>query len=203
MAYWEVPEIHIAALGRKRAKRRIAPGFPARTPWRAASPVLHLSYRYDKLATPHGQIAAVGGTDMHRKFWWIGILALATLGAVGFAYIGIETYRTAPPLPSFTDGAGGVVIPRATILHGQQLFQRYALMNFGSIFGDGAGRGPDFTADALRETARTMREVYGAAGAKKTDWDVAAAAARVNAELKRNTYDSLANTVALSEGQLA
>src|SRR5262245_8847407 len=140
---------------------------------------------------------------MNRRYWWIGMTLLATLGVIGFAYIGVQTYRTAPPLPSFTDARGQVVVSRATILEGQQLFQRYALMNFGSIFGDGAGRGPDFTADALHETARVMREVYGAAGAKKTDWDVAAAAARVNAELKRNTYDSLANTVALSEGQLA
>jgi nitric oxide reductase large subunit len=58
---------------------------------------------------------------MNRKHWWIGIAALAVLGAVGFGYIGVETYRTAPPLPSFTDSTGSVVIARATILRGQQL----------------------------------------------------------------------------------
>ena len=137
---------------------------------------------------------------MDRRYWWIGMLALATLGAVGFAYIGIETYRTAPPLPSFVDSTGHSVIERATILKGQQLFQRYALMNYGSIFGDGAGRGPDFTADALHETAHIMRESY-VAEFGKSDWAAATAEARVKGELKHNTYDERANTVTLSRGQ--
>jgi nitric oxide reductase subunit B len=138
---------------------------------------------------------------MSRRFWWIGIVALATVGAVGFAYIGVETYRTAPPLPSFTDATGRVVIPRASILRGQALFQQHALMNYGSIFGDGAGRGPDFTADALHETARLMRETY-LAGSQSPDV-AAVATARMQAELKRNTFDAGANTVTLSDGQAA
>lgn len=139
---------------------------------------------------------------MNRKFWWLGMCALAALGVVGFAFIGVQTYRTAPPLPSFTDSAGQVVIARTTILRGQQLFQRYALMNFGSIFGDGAGRGPDFTADALHETARVMRATY-AVDRPADRWSAAAADARVRAELKTNTFDSTSNTVRLSAGQLA
>lgn len=139
---------------------------------------------------------------MKRTHWWIGITALAVLGAVGFSYIGIETYRTAPPLPSFTDSAGNGIVPRATILRGQRLFQRYALMNYGSIFGDGAGRGPDFTADALHETARLMREAYSSGSAAAGTWGAEAAEVRVKAELKRNTYDPASNTVVLSEGQV-
>jgi nitric oxide reductase subunit B len=137
---------------------------------------------------------------MTRRFWWAGIAGLATLGAVGFAYIGVETYRTAPPLPSFVDAAGHPVISRASILKGQQLFQQHALMDYGSIFGDGAGRGPDFTADALHETALLMHAAYlaGPAG----DWADAVAMARVKTELKRNTFDSTANTVTLSSGQV-
>jgi nitric oxide reductase subunit B len=136
---------------------------------------------------------------MNRKFWWLGMTALAILGAAGFAFIGVQTYRTAPPLPSFVDSAGRVVIARETILRGQQLFQQHALMNFGSIFGDGAGRGPDFTADALHETALAMRATY--AGGTSSAWDSAAASARVKADLKSNTYDSLSNTVRLSSAQ--
>ena len=139
---------------------------------------------------------------MNRRFWWVGIVLLATLGAVGFAYIGVQTYRTAPPLPSFVDAAGREVIPRATILRGQLLFQRYALMNYGSVFGDGAGRGPDFTADALHETARTMNESY-LAQVKAGEWAKEAVTARVQKELKRNTFDAGANTVTLSDGQVA
>ena len=140
---------------------------------------------------------------MNRKHWWIGITALAVLGAVGFGYIGVETYRTAPPLPSFTDPAGAVVIPRTTILRGQQLFQRYALMNYGSIFGDGAGRGPDFTADALHETARVMHDTYAVSGAAAAEWADAAVTVRVKSEIKRNTYNPTRNTVALTAGQVA
>ena len=137
---------------------------------------------------------------MDRKYWWLGMTGLALLGLLGFAYIGAETYRTAPPLPSFADASGTVIVPRAAILRGQAVFQRRALMNFGSMFGDGAGRGPDFTADALRQVARAMQAAYGTAAT--TAWDSAAVAARVAAELKRNTWNERSNTVTLSPGQV-
>jgi nitric oxide reductase subunit B len=140
---------------------------------------------------------------MNRKYWWLGMTGLALLGLLGFAYIGAETYRTAPPLPSFADATGQVVAARATILRGQAAFQRRALMNFGSMFGDGAGRGPDFTADALRQTALTMQAAYRAGAGAASAWDSAAVAARVASELKRNTWDEQSNTVTLTEGQAA
>jgi nitric oxide reductase subunit B len=134
-----------------------------------------------------------------RNKWWIGMSLLAVVGLAGFAFIGVETYRTAPPIPTFVDGRGEPLATQRDILAGQRLFQRYALMNYGSMFGDGAGLGPDFTADALHQTALTMRATYlAAAGA-----DSNAVAARVQQELKRNQHDPARNEVTLTDGQLA
>ena len=35
------------------------------------------------------------------------------------------------------------------VLDGQAVFQKYALMGYGSMFGDGANRGPDYTAEGI------------------------------------------------------
>jgi len=43
---------------------------------------------------------------MNRKFWWIEIVGLATLGTVGFAFIGVETYRTARVMRETYNGQG-------------------------------------------------------------------------------------------------
>jgi len=40
------------------------------------------------------------------------------------------------------------------------VFQKYALMEYGSMFGDGAYRGPDYSAEALHQTAEVMSEFY-------------------------------------------
>jgi nitric oxide reductase subunit B len=143
------------------------------------------------------------GGRMNRKNWWKVMLAILVVSASGVLFIGVKTYQDAPPIPNFTDEKGAVVTDGESVLRGQQLFQRYALMEYGSMFGDGAGRGPDFTADALHEVAVFMNEYYASRGGGDPGAARAAAEARTKAELKSNRYTAGDNRVVLSAGEAA
>jgi nitric oxide reductase subunit B len=141
---------------------------------------------------------------MNRKHWWKVMLVILLASAAGVTFIGIKTYQDAPPIPDFTDPSGKVVASSESILRGQSLFHKYALMEYGTMFGDGALRGPDFTADALHQVALSMGEHYTReaidAGVDETSAK-AAAEARVREELKSNRYQAAANAVPLTGGQ--
>lgn len=139
---------------------------------------------------------------MFRK-WWLPIAIVLISGLAGVVFMGIRTYQDAPPIPNFVDNNGQMVASHEAILDGQIVFQKYALMNYGSMFGDGAGRGPDFTADALHCMAASMVQYYaGLNGANSLDADnLASVENKVKRELRHNGYDASNNSVALSEGQ--
>lgn len=132
--------------------------------------------------------------------WWIPLFVILVFGGAGVLFMGIRTYQDAPPIPDYVDARGRVVHDSEQILRGQAVFQKYALMNYGSFFGDGASRGTDFTADALHVMATAMTETYrradpaAAPGAVET---------RVKAEIKENRHDPATNRVILTEGQIA
>lgn len=132
---------------------------------------------------------------MHPRHWWkIMFLVLAT-GFAGVLVIGVGTYRHAPPIPQFVDAAGTPVVEASSILRGQVDFQRLALMEYGSMFGDGAMRGPDFTADALHTMALLVASHEGGSA------DAAESAMR--RDLRRNTYDEECNCVTLPPAVVA
>ena len=83
---------------------------------------------------------------MQRNNWWIYLLVVLVTGAAGVLFMGIRTYKDAPPKPDYVSSSGEEVFTRASTERGQLVFQKYALMEYGSMFGDGAARGPDFTA---------------------------------------------------------
>jgi nitric oxide reductase subunit B len=118
-----------------------------------------------------------------RRTWWQPLAAVLLAGLAGVLFMGIRTYQDAPPLCDFIDREGSVVISQADILAGQETFQKKGLMDYGSMFGDGGDRGPDFTADALHTLAVEMSAQKG--------------------NLKENTYDARTNTVRLSDEWIA
>lgn len=135
--------------------------------------------------------------------WWLSIAIVLLSGIVGVVFMGIRTYQDAPPIPNFVNRDGKAIISAESILDGQVVFQKYALMNYGSMFGDGAGRGPDFTADALHCVATSMISFYDGNlknGASAED-SRAAMVNKVQRELKQNHYDKLTNSVLLTAGQ--
>lgn len=65
---------------------------------------------------------------MKPKNWWLPFLLIFTVSISGLIFIGLQTYNEAPPIPDYVDSEGNVMISKADILAGQEVFHRYALM---------------------------------------------------------------------------
>ncbi len=57
---------------------------------------------------------------------------------------------------------GKAILDQRTIEKGSEVFRKYALMQCGTFFGDGAQRGSDFTAETLRLSTVYMSDYYAA-----------------------------------------
>lgn len=142
---------------------------------------------------------------MNQKNWWAPFLIIFVISITGLIFIGYQTYEEAPPIPDFKDTKGNIIISKDEIIKGQEVFHRYALMEYGSMFGDGALRGPDFTAQALNQVARKMNEHYeetSKASEKNSAFEIAGIASKVQQDIKLNTYNKSTNSVILNEAQV-
>lgn len=70
-------------------------------------------------------------------------------------------YQEAPPIPDEVVGPDGeTIVTGAGVQDGKEAFQQYGLMNHGSILGNGAYYGEDYTAETLELKTQHMREYY-------------------------------------------
>ncbi|MBW2280379.1 MAG: cbb3-type cytochrome c oxidase subunit I, partial [Deltaproteobacteria bacterium] len=142
-----------------------------------------------------------------KNTWWVHFLIVAAIYTGGLFYLGQQTYSGAPPLETFKSASGETVFTREQIKNGQEIFHLRGLMGYGSFWGDGAERGPDFTADALHRMAMSMRAFYGkelaATQGELTEYDTDAIAAKVRREIHLNGWDEKAGHIVLTPGQVA
>ncbi len=143
---------------------------------------------------------------MNTKNWRGPLIFIFIISLLGVGMIGFQTYVDAPPMAGFKDDQGKVLFDYETIVRGQEVFHEKALMEYGSYFGDGAQRGPDFTAEALNVMAKRMNEFYAAevkakTGVEPDEFMQKQLAERVKKELKQNTYNKGENLVALNAAQ--
>jgi len=85
------------------------------------------------------------------------------------------------------------------------VFHLKGLMSWGSFWGDGADRGPDFTAEALHRTVVTMRTYYEDAIKRErplTQTDQDAIAVRIQRELHENGWDEENNVTRINDAQV-
>ena len=140
---------------------------------------------------------------LNPRNWWLPLLIIFTASIAGVFMIGLHTYTEAPPIPDFVDKNGTVVYGRDDIRNGQMIFQKYALMEYGSMFGDGGYRGPDYSAEALHLTSVFMSEYYnrdvGAADEKSIE--ALGVGEKVKTTIKANTYNKEANQAILDDAQ--
>jgi len=119
---------------------------------------------------------------------------------VGFAILGYLAYRIYaehPPVPQATVAADGAILFTADdIFAGQLIFEKYGLMEYGSIFGHGAYLGPDFTADYIERAREAMRRFY--AMQTTSDPDV-----HVREDFKTNRWDVTRNVLIYTPAQVA
>jgi nitric oxide reductase subunit B len=130
--------------------------------------------------------------------WWLQGAILTYL--VGFAILGVLAYLVyagQPPLPArVVTESGRTLFTRDDILGGMNVFQRYGVMQYGSIYGHGAYLGPDFTADYLHREVELLRDRYRARPVV-----VASAGERVRAELHANKYDPKTDVLVWSDAR--
>src|SRR5262245_16831818 len=106
-----------------------------------------------------GKKSAIGYL-LNPKNWWLPLLIIFTISLAGVMMIAVHTYTEAPPVASYVNEKRESVFTKDDVLKGQALFQKYALMEYGSFFGDGANRGPDYTAEALHWVSQYMNRFY-------------------------------------------
>jgi len=121
----------------------------------------------------------------------------------GLVYLGTATYSSAPPLTDFRAESGETVISRDQITRGEEVFHLRGLMSYGSFWGDGAERGPDFTADALHRITVAMRTFYEkqVGDGAPTQYDQDAIAAQVRREVHANTWDEASDQIVVNDAQ--
>ena len=129
---------------------------------------------------------------------WLQAIALVFL--IGFFILGLLVYRTYqadPPIPErAVDPEGQTIYTGEEIHQGQKVFLGNGLMEYGSIFGHGAYLGPDYTADYLRRSAKSVQRQLGGPGS-----DVASQ--QTLQDFQANRYDESSKTLTLTREQAA
>lgn len=69
-----------------------------------------------------------------------------------------------PPIPQKVVCGEAPLTDRAAILRGQDAYQRYGLMDHGSIWGHGSLRGMDFSTHTLHCVGVLLKQYYGSQG---------------------------------------
>ena len=138
-----------------------------------------------------------------KQYWWIHCSIVTLICVVGLLYLGQQTYSGSPPRVNYTLSNGQTMVEADVIKRGEEVFHLRGLMNYGSFWGDGGERGPDFSADALHRTIVGMKAFYEnelrARGANVTQYDIDAIATRVKREVRTNTWDEAAGTITLTD----
>jgi len=144
---------------------------------------------------------------MNTKNWWGPLTFILIISLLGVGMIGYQTYIDAPPMAGFSDEKNNQIFDQKTIERGQEVFHKYALMEYGSFFGDGAQRGPDFTAEALHQTSLAMSDFYidefkTIKGTQPDEFEIKQINEKVKQELKINRYNKSTGLVVLSPAQV-
>ncbi len=113
-----------------------------------------------------------------------------------------------PPIPGKVVSEGKTLLQRDDIMRGQNVYQRYGLMDHGSVWGHGTVRGMDFAAYSLHKIGEAMRDFHAAKEAPSPGAFAALSAAsqrpiaaEVIDELRSNRYDPVTDTLTLTPAQ--
>jgi len=143
---------------------------------------------------------------LSKKTWWVHFAIVSAISIIGLLALGMWTYTGAPPVAEFVSSSTGeTVIPVGVINRGKEVFHLRGLMAWGSFWGDGAERGPDFTADALHRTVVAMRSFHENEIKKErplTQADTDAIKVRVQREIHSNGYAPENSHIRINDAQI-
>ncbi|WUR10903.1 nitric-oxide reductase large subunit [[Empedobacter] haloabium] len=143
-----------------------------------------------------------------RKLWtWLAVICALSFAVLG--WVGSEIWLAAPPIPKQVVAADGATLYReGQVDQGQQAWLAAGGQQVGSVWGHGSYVAPDWSADWLHREALALREIWakrehGAAFDTLSKPVQAALNARLQEELRRNTYDKASGTIVLSNDRAA
>ncbi|QQE79877.1 nitric-oxide reductase large subunit [Alicyclobacillus sp. SO9] len=139
-------------------------------------------------------------TKILKRIFLLVLVGCASI----FIWGTVKTYQGAPPIPKrVVSQSGEVLLTSSNIVRGKAAFQEADLMDYGSVYGNGAYFGEDFTASLLHEWALQMNQMY-AKQQYQTTYDKLSKAQKVtvNAEVQtqlqhpkvKNNVLTLSNT---------
>jgi nitric oxide reductase subunit B len=137
---------------------------------------------------------------LNPRNWWIPLTVILIVSFTGVSIIGYETYYKAPPIPDYVNSSGKIILSHDEILEGQSVFQHYALMEYGTMFGDGATRGPDFTAEALHQFSLHLQD-YFKQNKNTSALEEMGVEENTKRIIKQNNYNAENNQVQFNEAQ--
>lgn len=137
----------------------------------------------------------------NSRLWrWLGLIFVLSFGALG--YLGWQIYLAAPPIPqSVVTTNGQVLFTGDQIQRGQQAWLSAGGQQLGTVWGHGAYVAPDWSADWLHREALALQAIrlkQSVGTSTPTLGESAAVDAQLQAEMRRNTYDSIASRITVS-----
>ncbi len=128
-------------------------------------------------------------------------------------YFGDDAEANVPPVPQrvVAEDEEEPLTDYDRIMAGQQTYQRYGLMDHGSVWGHGSLRGMDFSAHTLHCVGELVRQFHAAEGKPsdeaylelppKPRREIDELGARVIREIRENRYDAETKTLTLTPAQ--
>lgn len=141
--------------------------------------------------------------------WKLSVLFVLIVGFSTLIFMGHQTSTQAPPIPNqILDKNGQTIFTGNDILAGQSVFQKYGLMDVGSIFGHRGYNGPDFSADYLHRQAvlslaqmaeQTFGKPYEQLSVDRQNQLIT----KLSIELKQNNYSRSTGTLTWTDNQVS
>src|SRR5687768_17314999 len=142
---------------------------------------------------------------MSYRRLWIGLACVVIGSFLVLGYFGYDLYRQKPPVPQQVVTSDGVVVfSGQEIKDGQNVWQSMGGQEVGSVWGHGAYVAPDWSADWLHREAVWILDKWATAEFGKpydqaTAEQKAALRARLQTELRTNTYDPATGELVISD----
>jgi len=121
---------------------------------------------------------------------------------------GIAMKKSLAPYPGKVVGPDGkILFQKKDIIAGQNVYQRYGLMDQGAVWGHGSQRGPEFSAESLHLMARAVGDYlaqkdYGKSYASLDRLQKGIIDVKIRYEIKPNRYDAATDTLTLTAAQV-
>ncbi|MGQ9694949.1 MAG: nitric-oxide reductase large subunit [Thermodesulfobacteriota bacterium] len=141
-----------------------------------------------------------------QKLKWAAIFSFIVAMAILLSG-GYMAKEQLPPYPGkIVSPEGKILFTKKDIMSGQQVYQRYGLMDHGSVWGHGSQRGPDFTATTLHLLGEAIRKNLAAKEYNQPYAQLDSLArelidVKVRKEIKVNRYDPQEDILILTPAQ--